>query len=336
MNKLLSQDEVDALLKGLDAGDIETEEEMEEVEEQLESFDWAIQGRHIKNSFPLLDVVHGRFSQRFRNSLSSALRKMADVSPAPMGTIRYSEFQRSLPVPTSMHLFKMEPLRGIGIMVIESRLVFSLIEAFFGGTGTGSTKIEGRDFTPIEKKIIEKVVQMALINLMEAWEDVHPIKTEFIRSESNPVVVNAIQGEELLLSIKFDIEFNKPVGSVTICTPVSAFQSIRTKLSGGYREEGADVDLAWAKGVQDLLKETQVQLAVDLGKTRLAVRDLLNLKAGDIILLDNEFQDPLTASVEGIPKFEGYAGRVKQKKVFRVESHRGEGLEKEALWPSQG
>lgn len=333
MNKLLSQDEVDALLKGLDAGDIETEQEFDEpAQEEVESFDWTAQGRQIKSSLPLLEVVHSRFSQRFRGTLSSTLRKMVDVAPNPVGTIRFSEFQRSLPVPTSMHLFKMEPLRGIGILVIESRLVFSLIEAFFGGSGTGSTKIEGRDFTPIEKKVIDKVVQMALANLMEAWEDVYPIKTEFVRSESNPLVVNVVPGEELLVSVKFEVELNKPLGTITICVPISSFQSIRHKLSGGYRDEGSKVDPVWVNNLREQLSETPIELAVHLGNTQLAVGDLMNLKVGDIIILDNDFRKPLTALVEGIPKFEGYAGRFKTKKVFRVEQPIGVDIREPDAW----
>lgn len=338
MNKLLSQDEVDALLKGLDAGDIETEQEVDEPEEEnFETFDWTTQAGRIKSSLPLLDVVHSRFCQKFRGSLSSALRKMVDVGPSPIGTIKFSEFQRSLPVPTSMHLFKLEPLRGTGILVIESRLVFSLIEAFFGGNGSGSTKIEGRDFTPIEKKMIEKVVQMALANLMEAWEDVYPLKTEFIRSESNPLVVNVVPGEELLISVQFEIEFNKPLGTITLCVPISSFQAIRQKLSGGYRGEDFKVDQVWMSHLREQMERTQVELTVELGQTRLAVRDLMNLKIGDIIILDKDFRKPLTAMIEGIPKFGGYAGRYKNKKVFRVEGPIGiEGREPDVWMDDQG
>jgi flagellar motor switch protein FliM len=192
VSKLLSQDEVDALLKGLDTGDIESEQKPAEVEFALKSFDWASLGRNVRGSMPLLDVVNSRFCQRVKASLSSVLRKLMDISCEPVETIKFSEFQRSLPVPTSMHLFKLEPLRGTGMLVIESRLVFCLVEAFFGGSGTGSAKIEGRDFTPIEKKVIEKIVQMALVNLTESWEEVYPIKTEFIRSESNPLALNVV------------------------------------------------------------------------------------------------------------------------------------------------
>ena len=321
MNKLLSQDEVDSLLKGLDTGEINTDDDFDDLEGDLESFDWATSGLNVRGNMPLLEVVNSRFSQRFRGSLSTSLRKMIDVTPDPLATVKYSDFQRSLPVPTSMHLFKIEPLRGLGILVIESRLVFSLVEAFFGGSGSGSTKIEGREFTSIENKIIEKVVQMALLNLMEAWEDVHPIKTEFVRSESNPLVVNAVPGEELLVSSKFEIELQRLLGNIIVCFPYSSYQPIRHKLAGGYRdeEEETQLDREWLDHLQSRLKRTPVEMIVDLGQTSLSVRDFLNLREGDIIVLDKDFNMPLTASIEGINVYEGYAGRYKNKKVYKVE-----------------
>ncbi len=322
MNKLLSQDEVDSLLKGLDTGDIGAVDEFEiESEDNLDSFDWATAGLNIRGNMPLLEVVNGRFSQKLRGSLSNSLRKMLDITPDPIETVKYSDFQRSLPVPTSMHLFKMEPLRGLGIIVVESRLVFSLVEAYFGGTGIGATKIEGREFTSIENRIIEKVVHMALNNLVEAWEDVHPIKTEFVRSESNPLVVNAIPGEELLISTKFEVELSKVLGNVIICFPYASYQPIRHKLAGDYRDEepATQMDRNWIEGLEYQLRGTEVKLNVDLGQTELSVGDFLNLKEGDILILDKNYKQPLLAKVEEIKLFEGFAGRYKNKKVFKVE-----------------
>jgi flagellar motor switch protein FliM len=321
MNKLLSQDEVDSLLKGLDAGDISTLGAFEENGADLPLYDWATAGLNIRGNMPLLEVVNSRFSQKFRGSLSNALRKMIDVSPDPVATVKYRDFQKSLPVPTSMHLFKMEPLRGLGILVVESRLVFSLVEAFFGGSGSGSTKIEGREFTSIEKKIIEKVVQMALFNLVEAWEEINPIKTEFVRSESNPLVVNVVPGEELLISSKFEIETTKVLGNIIICVPYTAYQPIRNKLAGHYREETqvTQLDRPWIEGLQRKLLGTQVEMVVKLGRTSLSVKDFMNLKDGDILVLDNESKKPVTAQVEGINLYEGFAGKYRNKKVFKVE-----------------
>ena len=235
--------------------------------------------------------------------------------------IKFEEFQRSLPIPTSLHLFKMEPLRGTGVMVVESRLVFSLVEAFFGGSGIGSTKIEGRDFTSIENKIIRKVVQIALMNMIEAWEEFHPIKTEFIRSESNPLVVNVVPGDELLISSKFEVELNKPLGSITICIPYASYQPIRHKLSGDYQdvEDEIQVDQAWLRKLKQRLMATDVEVAIDLGQTWLSVRDFLNLKRGDIIVMENKHKLPLIAKPEGIPKYKGFVGRLNNKKAFRIE-----------------
>ncbi len=322
MNKLLSQDEVDSLLKGLDTGDISSADDFEPLgDDVLNPFDWATAGLNVRGNMPLLEVVNSRFSQKLRNSLSNSLRKMLDITPDPVATVKYSDFQRSLPVPTSMHLFKLEPLRGLGILVVESRLVFSLVEAYFGGSGVGSTKIEGREFTTIENKIIEKVVQMALFNLIEAWEDVHPIRTEFVRSESNPLVVNAIPGEELLISSKFEIELSKVLGNIIICVPYASYQPIRHKLAGNYRDEEETsnlIDRSWLNKLEYQIKGTEVGLTVDLGKTQLSVKDFLNLRKGDILILDKDYKDPLMAKVEDINLYEGFAGRFKNKKVFKV------------------
>jgi flagellar motor switch protein FliM len=319
MSKLLSQDEVDALLKGLDTGDIESEQKPDEVESSLESLDWRSMGRNIRASMPLLDVVNARFCQRIRASLSSILRKFLDISPEPVETVKFMEFQKGLPVPTSMHLFKIDPLRGVGMLVMESRLVFSLVEAFFGGSGTGSTKIEGRDFTPIEKRVVEKVVQLALINLTEAWEEIYPIKTEFVRSESNPLAVNVVPPEELLVSTKFEVELNKPLGKILLCIPISSFQPIRQKLAGAYLSEESATDPTWSNAIRQMIRPVEVEMSVQLGRTFLSVKQLQNLRAGDILVLENNFRDPVIAAVEGIPKYEGFVGRHHNRKVFKVE-----------------
>jgi flagellar motor switch protein FliM len=319
LSQLLSQEEVDALLSGLDSGEIESEEGPQEAEEKLDLFDWTTQEKDVKGTMPLLGVINNRFSQKMKSALSTSIRKVIEVTQGPLEMIKFKHFKQSLPIPTSLHLFKMDPLRGTGLLVIESHLVFNLVEAYFGGRGTGSTKVEGRDFTPIESKIIGKVVNIALTNLMDAWEDIHPIKTEFIRSESNPMVVNVERPDEYLVSVKFDVELTKPLGSITLCTPYSSFQPIRHKLSGGYqKDEDGHVDQFWINNLRARLKETPMELTVDLGSAQLSIRDFLNLKEGDILVLDNSYKSPLTAHVEGIPKFMGFAGKAHNRKVYRI------------------
>jgi flagellar motor switch protein FliM len=320
VSQILSQDEVDALLKGLDTGDVETDTDAFETEPEYQTYDWSTQGKNLKGNMPILGLVNGRYAQKLRHALSGSLRKIVNVEAGALEMIKFEEFQRSLPVPTSLHLFKMNPLRGMGMLVMESRLVFNLVEAYFGGSGTGSAKVEGRDFTAIEKKIIDKVVAIALATMKGAWEEVYQVKAEFVRSESNPLGVNALPPSEFLISVKFELELNKSAGSIMLCLPYSSLQPIRERLSGGYRNEEPDMDKAWVRNLHDQLQDTELELSADLGYTHLSVSDYLNMKVGDILVLENTIDDKLKVKVVGIPKFEGSAGRMGNRKVVRVES----------------
>lgn len=318
MNQILSQDEVDALLRGLDTGEVDTDKESLEPIGEYQPYDWNTQGRDIKGSMPVLSLVNQRLAKAMGKSLSSSLRRMVEVDAGPLEIIKFEEFQRSLPIPTSLHLFKMDPLRGTGMLVIASRLVFNLVEAYFGGSGTGSTKVEGRDFTPIERKIIGKVVDMALGSFRASWEEVHPVRTNFLRSESNPMSINAVSPSEFLISVKFEIELTKSSGSIIFCLPYSSIQPIREKLSGTYRRDEIDIDKLWVRVLEDQLKDTELDLSIDLGVTHLPVKEYMSMKKGDILILEKSIDDKLVARVRGIPKLEGFAGRCRDKKAFRV------------------
>jgi flagellar motor switch protein FliM len=318
VNQILSQDEVDALLKGMDTGEVETESDALEADGEYESYDWSSQGRKLKGNMPLFGLANQRYAYRLKNSLSNALGKLVDIDSGPLEMIKFEEFQRSLPLPTSLHLFKIEPLHGLGMLVIETRLVFSLIEAFFGGNGVGSAKVEGRDFTPIERRIIEKVVSIALSDMEKAWKDVYPIKTVLKRSETNPQGVNVMPANEFLISVRFEVELKKAAGSITLCIPYATIQPIREKLSGDYQKDESEQDKTWISRLRQRIYDSEVEFSVDLGKSNLPVKDFLKMKEGDILMLDNSFQKKLLARVQGIPKYHGYAGRYGRKKVFRV------------------
>ncbi len=319
MNQILSQDEVDALLKGLDKGEIETEQEPAEIESDYEPFDWNSQGRNLKASMPLLSLINDRFAMQLKNNLSASLRRLVEVEAGPLELIKFEEFQRALPIPTSLHLFKMDPLKGTGMLVLESRLVFNLVEVYLGGRGVGTTKVEGRDFTPIEKKIISKVVNMNFESIEKAWAEVFPIKTIFIRSEENPLGVNVVHPSEYLVSVKLEVEINKPAGHIILCIPYASIQPIRDKLSGGYQKEEEELDKNWVAMLQEHIKSVEVEMSVDLGKTNLPVRDFLNMQAGDILVLENGVSSKLVGKIEDIPKFLGRSGKHKKKKVFKIE-----------------
>lgn len=188
MNKVLAQDEVDALLRGLSGGEIESEVEVPEDDSGIVAFDLANQDRIIRGRMPVLEIVNDRFARLCTNALSNAVRKRVELNPISIDMTKFGEFMRSLPVPTSINIFKMDPLRGNAIMVVDSRLVFALVENVFGGAGS-QPKIEGREFTRIEQAVVDKIVKIALDNMEESWRPVHDVKLELVRSEiQSPVL----------------------------------------------------------------------------------------------------------------------------------------------------
>ena len=186
MSKILSQDEVDALLKGMSGGEIEVETDTGPGADGVVVYDLTNQDRIIRGRMPTLEIINDRFARLFRTTLSSALRKIVDMTTTSVDMVKFGEFMRSLPVPTSLHIFKMDPLRGHAIFVLESKLVFNLVETFFGGAGGGEVKIEGRDFTAIEQQLTRKVVMMSLKDMEQAWKPVHELSLVYQRTEINP------------------------------------------------------------------------------------------------------------------------------------------------------
>ena len=318
MSKILTQDEVDALLKGMSGGEIETETDSVEDDSGITVYDLTNQDRIIRGRMPTLEIINDRFARILRTTLSSALRKVIDVSAFSIDMIKFGEFMRALPVPTSLHIFKVDPLRGHGVMVIETKLVFNLVDNFFGGSGRSFVKIEGRDFTAIENKLINKVILMAMNDLEKAWNPVHPLKLTYVRSETNPQFASVVAPTEVVIVIKFEVELEQTVGTLIICLPYSTIEPIRSKLYAGFQSDQLEVDHEWINRFIDQVREATVRITVELGRAKMTAHDLLNLKNGDLIMLDQDTTDPLTAKVEGIPKFKGFAGVTRGNKAFQV------------------
>jgi flagellar motor switch protein FliM len=318
MNKILNQDEVDALLRGLQGEEIETESEAPAEEDSgVINFDLANQDRIIRGRMPVLEIINDRYARQLSGNLATLLRKRLDVNPTSVDMTKFGEFMRSLPVPTSINLFKMNPLRGNGLLIIDTRLVFAFVENFFGGAGS-QPKVEGRDFTPIEQAIIKKVVLTSLTELETAWQPVHDVQIEFQRSEINPQFASIIPPSDVVVVISFEVELENAIGNLLIALPYATIEPIRSKLYASYQSERLEIDQAWVSRLKDRLLETPLEMVVNLGSTQLTPRQLLNLEVGDTILLDKDRDEELRADVEDIPKFYGQPGQHKGNKAFIV------------------
>jgi flagellar motor switch protein FliM len=321
MNQILSQDEVDALLQGVTGGEIDTQvgdEDELDGEGGIVPYDLTSQERIIRGRMPTLEIIHQRFSRTFRSAISSMLRRVVDVALVSTDMIKFGEFLKTLPVPTSLHIYKMEPLRGFALVVLETKLVFALVDVLFGGSARTHVKVEGRDFTPIETYIIKRIVLKLLEDLHVAWRPVHELNIEYSRSEVNPQFAGIVPPSDLVVVVTFEMEIEDQQGNLSFCIPYSMIEPIRAKLHAGFQSDRLEIDHAWLNRLQERIMGAEVSLMSHLGQAMIGAGDLMKLKVGDIIPLETRETDEIDIMVEGVCKFKGRPGTVKEKVALEV------------------
>ncbi len=302
---LLSQDEIDALLHGVDNGDVETEE-VDLADGEAHPYDFASQDRIVRGRLPTLEMVNERFARYYRTSLFNMLRRSADISVSGVQMLKFSEFVHSLFVPTSLNLIRVAPLRGKGLCVLDPKLVFSVVDNFFGGSGRFHTKIEGRDFTPTELRVIRILLDLAFKDLHEAWKPVLSLKFEYVGSEVNPQFANIVSPSEVVVVTTFHIDLEAGGGEMHICLPYSMVEPIRDLLDAGVQSDRGDRDERWEHSLKEEIMNAKVELSSQLAEAQLTMRELAALKAGDIIPLD--IPEMVEVYAATIPIFRGQLG----------------------------
>lgn len=320
MGEVLSQNEVDALLRGVGGGEVETETDEPEDTSEVTPYDLTSQEKILRGRLPTLDIINQMFSRLFRATFSSLMRKSVDVSVVSTDTLKFGDFLRTLPVPSSLHIFRMEPFRGHGLLVVESKLVFTVVDNFFGGSGANAAKITGRDFSTIEIRMIKNVVLSALEDLEKAWKPVHPVTTTYVRSEVNPQFAAIVPPSDMVLVLLFDIELETISGTLTICLPYASIEPILPKLKASFQSEEMEVDQVWAKRMRSELLHTEVEAVAVLGEANITPSELLKFKVGDTLMLTADVAEPLTMKVEGIEKIKGFPGVYRSNKAIQVDS----------------
>ncbi|MCX6108748.1 MAG: flagellar motor switch protein FliM [Proteobacteria bacterium] len=320
MNQVLSQNEVDALLSAVSDNRVDSDEDggSDEMKSGVVQYDLANQDRIIRGRMPTLDIIHDRFIRLFRVTLSNALRKMANLSVNSTGPLKFSEFMNSLPLPSCLNILRLDPLRGAAVMVIESKLLYALVDSFFGGNDVPYTKIEGKDFTQIEIKIARRVVLSAIDDYEKAWEPVYPLKVGYSRTEINPQFVAVVPPSDVVIATTFDVELEKVSGTIKVVIPYATLEPIKSKLSVGFQSEQLEVDFIWINRIKEQIMGTSANVLVKLGEADIALRDLMELSPGDIIQLDSDATMPLSIHVEGIPKFKGIPGLLKGNRALKI------------------
>jgi len=302
---LLSQEEIDALLHGVDDGDVDTEED-EEEDGDARQYDFNSEDRIVRGRMPTLEMINERFARYLRISMFNMLRRSAEISVGGIQTLKFGEYIHTLFVPTSLNLIKMKPMRGTAILVIEPTLVFILVDNYFGGEGKFHAKIEGREFTPTEQRVIHMFMEICFKDLVKAWEPVMPIEFEFTSREVNPQFANIVSPTEVVVVSSLHVELEGGGGNVHVTMPYSMLEPIRELLDAGIQSDRSDVDERWSQALGDEIKSAEVEVSATLTRTELTLQEVINLKEGDIIPIDM----PETVSVyaEDIPVFKATHG----------------------------
>lgn len=312
MTEFLSQEEIDALLHGAD----DVVPELPEDTTGIKSFDFGSQERIVRGRMPTLELVDERFARHMRISLFNMMRHTAEVTWTGVNMMKFGEYVQTLFLPTSLNMVRFRPLKGTALITLEASLVFILVENFFGGEGRFRTKIEGREFTPTERRIIQKLLKMIFADYKEAWAPVMDAEFEYLDSEVNPSMANIVSPSEVLVVNKFHIDLDGGGGNLHICFPYSMIEPIRELLDAGVQSDKGDTDVRWNKALREEVMDVNVDVGVKLLDTTVSLRDILNFQVGDILNVD--IPENLLVSVEDLPSYHGKLGRTKDKLAVKI------------------
>jgi flagellar motor switch protein FliM len=320
MEQILSQDEVDALLKGISGGEIEEpEEQLEDDELEYRTYDFTQQERIVQVKMPAMDAINDVFLRAIRSSISGALRRILDITAVPMELERFGAFVRTLPVPSSLQIFKMDPFRGHALFVIEPKLVFAFVESFLGGTGSRNVRIEGRDFTGIEQRLIQRIVSLLIADLEKAWNSLHRIQIQYIRSEINPQFAKICEPEDVVVINRYEIDMDRAVGSITLCIPLANLESVKQKLMTTFQREQSEEDIKLKSVLVENIKNVPIKINVELGETTIPAGDIIQLEKGDILQLDTRKDELLPVFLAGVRKYMGSPGLHRGNKALQIK-----------------
>jgi flagellar motor switch protein FliM len=295
---ILSQDEVDALLKGV-TGEPDEEAPKEVDPSEVRPYNLATQERIVRGRMPTLEIINERFARLLRIGMFNFLRRNVEISIGPVRISKYSDFVRNLVVPTNLNLVQMKPLRGTGLMVIEPSLAFLIVDNMFGGDGRFHTRVEGREFTLTEQRIIRKMVDILFENYAKSWEPVYPVEFEYIRSELNTQFANIATPNEVVVAISFTVEMGAVGGEIHFCFPYSMLEPIKDILSSPLQGEVLGVDKRWVRLMTQQIQTAEVELVSDLAKAKMSLKQVLDLKVGDVIPLS--ITEEVDATVDNVP-----------------------------------
>lgn len=314
--QILSQDEVDALLQGI-TGESQKLEQEEAPTGGVRDYNLASQERIVRGRMPTMEIINERFARNVRIGLFNFIRKSPEISIGPIKVQKYSAFLREIVVPTNFNIVSVRPLRGSGLIVCDPTLVFAVIDALFGGAGKYHTRIEGRDFSPTEQRIITRLVEVVTQEYKKAWTGIYPLELEYQRSEMQPQFANIATPSEIVVATSFTLEIGDTTGTVHFCIPYSTLEPIRDVLYSTIQGDSNEPDRRWVNLLKEQIQSAEVDLVAELATAPATVEQLLAFKPGDFIELD--LQPGIQAKVAGVPIIDCHYGTSNGRYALKVD-----------------
>ncbi|RPI47780.1 MAG: flagellar motor switch protein FliM [Betaproteobacteria bacterium] len=314
--EFLSQDEVDALLKGV-SGEVEEPVAEEPQDGGVRPYNLATEERIVRARMPTFEMVNERFARQLRPALFNFLRRNADVTISAPRVQKFSDFVRNLVVPTNLNLVQIKPLRGSSLVIFDPNLVFLVVDSLFGGTGQFITRVEGRDFTQTEMRIIQRMLEIVFEEYEKSWKPVHEIKLEYVRSEMNTQFASIATPNDVVIVTTLNIEFGPAGGEMHICIPYTSLEPLRGVLYSSMQSDPHETDKRWFQQMQREVQNAEVEVVVNLGRTALTLEQILNMQTGDVIGI--EVPETMLAEVDGVPVMECKCGVYNGQYAVRVE-----------------
>ncbi|KQV83053.1 flagellar motor switch protein FliM [Rhizobacter sp. Root1221] len=314
--QILSQDEVDALLQGI-TGESQKLEQEEVQAGGIRNYDIASQERIVRGRMPTMEIINERFARNIRIGLFNFIRKSPEISIGGIKVQKYSAFLREIVVPTNFNIVSVRPLRGSGLIVCDPTLVFAVIDALFGGAGKFHTRIEGRDFSPTEQRIITRLVEVVTEEYKKAWAGIYPLELDYQRSEMQPQFANIATPSEIVVATSFTLEIGDTTGTIHFCIPYSTLEPIRDVLYSTIQGDSNEPDRRWVNLMKQQIQSASVEVVAELAHAPATVEQLLSFKPGDFIELD--LSAGIEAKVVGVPIFECHYGTSNGKYALKVD-----------------
>ena len=318
MGEVLSQDEIDNLLKALSTGELDADEMKNTDERQVKDYDFARPAKFSKEHLRTLEIIFEHFGRLLATNLPAYLRKSVSVDVVNSEVVIYSEFSNALSNRVLLGVVGMDPLMGNVIMEMASNLGFAIVDRLLGGVGNSLEK--ERDFSEIELSILERVFTICVNLLHEPWENVVEITPRLNRIETNSQFAQIISPSETIAIVTINLKIGDVEGLMNICLPYTTLEPVMDKLNTKYwfstmKEKDSN---SYEAAIENIIDNALIPMKAVLGTSKINVQDFVNLQLGDVIRLDRKVDDELEVYVGNIKKFKALPGYSDNKYAVRV------------------